>query len=45
MIDRQDTGPRLSRIVTHAGVVYLCGQGGEGATVTEQTGTAALRDH
>ncbi len=26
MIDRQETGQRMSRIVKHNGVVYLCGQ-------------------
>lgn len=37
MIDRIDTGPRMSKIVKHNGVVYLCGQVGDGATVAEQT--------
>ncbi|MBN7786159.1 RidA family protein [Ponticoccus gilvus] len=37
MIERIDTGARMSRIVKHNGTVYLCGQVGEGATVTEQT--------
>ncbi|WP_417721096.1 RidA family protein [Salipiger sp.] len=37
MIERIDTGPRMSRIVKHNGVAYLCGQVGDGATVTEQT--------
>jgi enamine deaminase RidA (YjgF/YER057c/UK114 family) len=32
-----DTGPRMSKIVKHGGVVYLCGQVGDGETVTEQT--------
>lgn len=36
-IERMDTGARMSKIVKHAGVVYLCGQVGDGATVTEQT--------
>lgn len=27
----------MSKIVKHGGVVYLCGQVGEGATVAEQT--------
>ena len=37
MIERMDTGKRMSKIVRHNGVVYLCGQVGDGATVTEQT--------
>jgi len=37
MIERIDTGQRMSKIVKHNGVVYLCGQVGEGATVAEQT--------
>jgi enamine deaminase RidA (YjgF/YER057c/UK114 family) len=37
MIERIDTGPRMSKIVKHNGVAYLCGQVGEGATVAEQT--------
>lgn len=37
MIERIETGPRMSKIVKHNGVVYLCGQVGDGATVTEQT--------
>ncbi|TCS50616.1 RidA family protein [Primorskyibacter sedentarius] len=37
MIERIDTGPRMSRIVKHNGVAYLCGQVGDGATVAEQT--------
>ena len=37
MIERLETGQRMSKIVKHNGVVYLCGQVGEGATVTEQT--------
>lgn len=37
MIERFETGPRMSKIVRHNGVVYLCGQVGAGATVTEQT--------
>lgn len=28
---------RMSKIVKHGGVVYLCGQVGDGTTVTEQT--------
>ncbi|WP_323770599.1 RidA family protein [Antarctobacter sp.] len=37
MIERIETGPRMSRIVKHNGVAYLCGQVGDGATVAEQT--------
>lgn len=37
MIERRHTGRRMSKIVTHNGVVYLCGQVGAGATVAEQT--------
>lgn len=37
MIERMDTGQRMSRIVKHNGVVYLCGQVGAGDSVTEQT--------
>lgn len=37
MIERIETGPRMSKIVTHNGVAYLCGQVGDGETVAEQT--------
>ena len=37
MIERQETGQRMSKIVKHNGTVYLCGQVGDGASVTEQT--------
>lgn len=37
MIERMETGARMSKIVKHNGVAYLCGQVGEGATVAEQT--------
>lgn len=37
MIERIDTGTRMSKIVKHNGTVYLCGQVGDGATVAEQT--------
>ena len=37
MIDRQETGQRMSKIVKHNGTVYLCGQVGAGETITEQT--------
>lgn len=37
MIERIHTATKLSKIVKHNGIAYLCGQVGEGATVTEQT--------
>jgi len=37
MIERIHTKQRMSKIVKHGDVVYLCGQVGDGATVTEQT--------
>lgn len=37
MIERIETGQRMSKIVKHNGVAYLCGQVGAGDTVTEQT--------
>ena len=37
MIERIETGARMSKIVKHNGVAYLCGQVGDGATVAEQT--------
>lgn len=37
MIERIDTSARMSKIVKHNGVAYLCGQVGDGATVAEQT--------
>ncbi|NRP13059.1 2-iminobutanoate/2-iminopropanoate deaminase [Aliiroseovarius sp. xm-m-379] len=37
MIERIEAGQRMSKIVKHNGVAYLCGQVGDGATVTEQT--------
>ncbi|MCK7613862.1 RidA family protein [Roseibium sediminicola] len=37
MIERIDAGPRMSKIVKHGGVAYLCGQVGDGATVADQT--------
>ena len=36
-IERIGAGPRMSKVVKHAGVAYLCGQVGEGGTVAEQT--------
>jgi enamine deaminase RidA (YjgF/YER057c/UK114 family) len=37
MIERIDTATRMSKIVKHNGVAYLCGQVGAGDTVAEQT--------
>ncbi|GAB2207197.1 RidA family protein [Roseibium sp. ROS1] len=37
MIERIETGPRMSKIVKHNGVAYLCGQVGDGTSVTDQT--------
>lgn len=37
MIERIGTGQRMSKVVKHNGVAYLCGQVGDGTTVTEQT--------
>ena len=37
MIERIDTSARMSKIVKHNGVAYLCGQVGDGQTVSEQT--------
>ena len=37
MIERIDVGARMSKIVKHNGVAYLCGQVGAGETVNEQT--------
>ena len=37
MIERMQTGVRMSKIVKHNGVVYLCGQVGAGEDVAEQT--------
>ncbi|WP_415403759.1 RidA family protein [Tateyamaria sp. SN3-11] len=37
MIKRLHTSARMSKIVKHNGIVYLCGQVGAGETVTEQT--------
>lgn len=37
MIERIDTATRMSKIVKHNGVAYLCGQVGDGSTVAEQT--------
>jgi len=37
MIERIETGTRMSKIVKHNGVAYLCGQVGDGQDVAEQT--------
>ena len=37
MIERLHTAEKMSKIVKHNGVAYLCGQVGEGDTVAEQT--------
>ena len=37
MIERIETGARMSKIVKHIGVAYLCGQVGDGTTVADQT--------
>lgn len=37
MIERLHTTDRMSKIVKHNGVAYLCGQVGAGDTVAEQT--------
>lgn len=37
MIERLETSQRMSKIVKHNGVAYLCGQVGHGDTVTDQT--------
>lgn len=36
-IERLETGTRMSKIVKHNGVAYLCGQVGAGDTVADQT--------
>ncbi len=43
MIERQHTGQRMSKIVKHNGVAYLCGQVGDGETVAEQTADCLSR--
>ncbi len=37
MIERIETGRRMSKIVKQNGVAYLCGQVGDGTTIAEQT--------
>lgn len=43
MIERMETGERMSKIVKHNGVVYLCGQVGAGESVAEQTADCLSR--
>ena len=43
MIERLHTGQRMSKIVRHNGIAYLCGQVGEGDTVAEQTADCLSR--
>lgn len=43
MIERMETGTRMSKIVKHNGTVYLCGQVGAGDTVAEQTADCLSR--
>lgn len=43
MIERLDIGTRMSKIVQHHGIVYLCGQVGEGETIADQTRTCLER--
>ena len=45
MIQRIETNQRMRRIVRHNGVAYLCGQVGDGLTVTEQTRDCLSRVH
>jgi enamine deaminase RidA (YjgF/YER057c/UK114 family) len=42
-IERHRTGPRMSQIVKHNGVVWLAGQVGEGADVAAQTADCLSR--
>ena len=37
-IDRKHTNARMSKIVSHSGVVYLCGQTSNGSTVADVAG-------
>lgn len=43
MIERLHTSDRMSKIVKHNGVAYLCGQVGAGDTVAEQTADCLSR--
>lgn len=42
-IERLQTSQRMSKIVKHNGTVYLCGQVGEGESITEQTESCLAR--
>ena len=43
MIERLHSADRMSKIVKHSGVIYLCGQVGTGDTVAEQTADCLSR--
>lgn len=43
MIERLHTGARMSKIVKHGGVIWLCGQVGDGETVAGQTADCLAR--
>lgn len=43
MIDRIHTSDRMSKIVKHNGVIYICGQVGAGEGVAEQTADCLSR--
>ncbi|WP_299707183.1 RidA family protein [uncultured Tateyamaria sp.] len=43
MIERLHTSDRMSKIVKHNGVAYLCGQVGAGDSVAEQTADCLSR--
>ena len=43
MIERLQTSERMSKIVKHNGIAYLCGQVGAGDTVAEQTADCLSR--
>lgn len=43
MIERLHTSDRMSKIVKHNGVAYLCGQVGAGESVAEQTADCLSR--
>lgn len=43
MIERVHTSARMSKIVKHNGVVYLCGQVGDGDSIADQTSDCLTR--
>lgn len=43
MIERIHTSERMSKIVKHNGVAYICGQVGAGETIAEQTADCLAR--